>query len=365
MRAPPSSSSFVPELIIKLRFKLVHQTFLTHQPHSLTFLPPQALPRDAFVVQTKVGRTLVPDRRARNGNAVGWLGGLHNGVVYDYSAAGFAQQHHDSLQRMGLGWIDALVVHDLEPTVHIVAGRTDGVREARAHLAVLRSSGFAELRRMRDERGQIAAFGAGMNSNEAGEDERKKRAWNKEYMQALVEMGRENTKGGSDETATAGGGGLDFMLLANMWSLLNFEALEDGILDQCMRAGISVVVGGPFSSGILATGADPANGSIPYYNYDPAGDEVRSRCRKIEAACARHGVPLIAAALQFPLRHPAVVSVIPGGKNVHEVESNVRNMNHPIPGQLWEDLRSEVLVPRGYDGASATPGTGTAGEPGT
>ena len=79
--------------------------------------------------------------------------------------------------------------------------------------------------------------------------------------------------------------GVDFLLCANMWSLLNHEALTDGILDKCAAVGISVVVGGPFSSGILATGADPANGETPYYHYRPASDDIRQRCRRIEAIC--------------------------------------------------------------------------------
>lgn len=92
-----------------------------------------------------------------------------------------------------------------------------------------------------------------------------------------------------------------------------------GILDECLRAGISVIVGGPYSSGILATGADPPDGRAPNYNYQPASDEVRARCRRIEAVCRKHRVPLIAAALQFPLTHPAVSCVIPGGKSAAEV----------------------------------------------
>ena len=112
--------------------------------------------------------------------------------------------------------------------------------------------------------GLIKVFGAGLNSNEKGEDPHTKRAWNKEYLAALINMGEESSEGR----------GVDFLLLANMWSLLNFEALEDGILDLCAEKGISVVVGGPFSSGILATGADPSNGTVPFYNYSPASDKV-------------------------------------------------------------------------------------------
>jgi len=140
--------------------------------------------------------------------------------------------------------------------------------------------------------------------------------------------------------------GIDFLLCANLYSLLNHEAHECGILDECLRAGISVIVGGPYSSGILATGADPPDGRAPNYNYQPASDEVRARCRRIEAVCRKHRVPLIAAALQFPLTHPAVSCVIPGGKSAAEVRSNVDLMNWPIPLLLWEDLKEQELLPR-------------------
>ena len=107
---------------------------------------------------------------------------------------------------------------------------------------------------------------------------------------------------------------------------------------------MAVVIGGPFSSGILATGPDPPRGTA-MYNYRPASDDVRATARRIEAICKRHGVPLVAAALQFPLGHPAVASVIPGGKSPAEVRSNVASMRRPIPGALWADLLAAGLLP--------------------
>jgi len=109
--------------------------------------------------------------------------------------------------------------------------------------------------------------------------------------------------------------GMDFFLNANSYSLLNFNLLENGCLDKCQQSGVRVIIGGPYSSGILATGADPANGGPVHYNYDLATEEVLNKTRKIEAVCKEHNVPLMAAALQFPLGHPAVDSVIPGGKS--------------------------------------------------
>lgn len=297
------------------------------------------VPRKSFWLETKVGRYLLPDRDAVNGTAVGWIGGYHFKLKYDYSGPAIVAQLHESLQRTGLGFVDSLVVHDLEPTIHRdVATGDDGVATARMHLAELRASGFAALQRLRDA-GEISAFGAGVNSDEDGEDVAVKAAWNREYTTALLGMHKEST--------ASGGRGLDFFLFANLHSLLNTEALESGMLADCAAAGVSVIVGGPYSSGILATGADPAGGGVPYYNYTPASEEVRARTRRIEAVCACHGVPLIAAALQYPLRHPAVASVIPGGKSAEEVRANVRNMNVRIPAALWADLAAQGLVKEG------------------
>ena len=161
--------------------------------------------RASFHFQTKVGRFLRPDRCAQNGKPH-WIGGFHMRVEYCYEGSAFQRQMEDSLQRTGLGYIDSLVIHDCEPTVHIVEGVTDGLAEARAHLKVLEKSGFPYLQKMRSE-GTIKAFGAGMNSNEKGEDRQKKRAWNKEYMNSLIKMG-----------ASSKGPHIDFILCANMLS---------------------------------------------------------------------------------------------------------------------------------------------------
>lgn len=293
------------------------------------------LPRDSFKVSTKVGRFLVPDAACVNGTRVGWIGGFHMRIRYDYTSDAFERQLADSLQRTGLGRMDSLVVHDLEPvSFHDPAKADDGVSTARVHLAALRTSGFGALQRMRAA-GTIGAFGAGINSVEDGEDPEVKRGWNREYAHALLTMHE-----GSGER------GIDFLLLANMHSLLNSDARDIGILSACAARGVSVIIGGPYSSGILATGADPAGGGEPMYNYLPASAEVRARTRRIEATCARHGVPLIAAALQYPLRHPSVACVIPGGKNPVEVASNVALMNVAIPEPLWAELEAAGLIPR-------------------
>ena len=286
--------------------------------------------RRSFVFQTKVGRYLIPDTAAKNGTAVGWIGGLHMGIRFDYSGEALERHLADSLQRTGLGYVDSLVIHDLEPTPHRTE-TDDGVSTARKHLETLESSGFAKLQSLR-ARGVIKAFGAGVNIDEDGEDPSIKREWNREYVKRLLAW-RHTT-----------GGGIDFLLLANMHSLLTHEAEDLGILDECHKHGVGVVIGGPFSSGILATGADPKDGSVPKYNYQPASDGIRERVRNIEKICLSHGVPLIAAALQYPLRHPAVCSVIPGGASAAEVASNVALMNVEVPEAMWAELVEKGFI---------------------
>jgi len=211
-----------------------------------------SLPRDSFVVQTKVGRFLLPDSSCQNGKAVGWLGGFHNSIRFEYTAVAFEQQLYESLQRTGLGRIDSLVIHDIEPTPHRKPELgDDGLSAARKHLDELKEGGFAELLRMRAS-GRIRAFGAGVNTDEDGEDPEIKRAWNKMYVHELLQMHRSSAE--CEEACRQEGRGIDFLLCAGMYSLLNHEAYETGILDQCAASRVGVIVGGPYSSGILATG---------------------------------------------------------------------------------------------------------------
>ena len=238
-------------------------------------------PRDSFVFQTKVGRFLVPDAQGRNGAPAGWINGYHFTCVFDYTAEALERQWQDSLQRTGLGRVDSVVIHDLEPMAAgggdpAPEGGKDGLAGARAHLEVLRTSGLKMLRKLRSS-GVVKAFGAGVNSDENGEDKAKKRAWNREYVDALLAV---------DGSARGGERGLDFFLLANMYSLLNFEAHTEGVLDKCLVAGVGVVVGGPYSSGILATGSRPTNRRPPCTITSPP----TRRCSAAAAAsrrCAR------------------------------------------------------------------------------
>jgi D-threo-aldose 1-dehydrogenase len=109
---------------------------------------------------------------------------------------------------------------------------------------------------------------------------------------------------------------------------------------RCAERGVGIVIGGGYNSGILATGAVPG----AMYNYEPAGPAILERVRKIEAVCARHGVPLPAAALQFPLGHPIVASIIPGAISGVQAERNIAAFRHPIPADLWAELKHEKLI---------------------
>ena len=291
------------------------------------------VPRSSFKMQTKVGRYLVPDRTCVGGSKLGWIGGYHFDIRYDYSGGAFERQLEDSLQRLGLGYVDSLVIHDLEP------GNFGGdLKCAHSHLETLRSSGFPALQRMRAAK-RIASFGAGVNIDENGEDPAQKREWNRMYVRQVLHMHEADRGGDGCER------GVDFLLIANLLSLLTHEAISLGILTQCAAQGVTLIVGGPFSTGILATGADPPDGSVPFFNYQPASDAVRDRVRAITAVCEAHGVPLIAAALQYPLRFAGVSCVIPGGKTAEEVESNVSMMNLRIPPELWLALEADGLLP--------------------
>jgi D-threo-aldose 1-dehydrogenase len=169
------------------------------------------------------------------------------------------------------------------------------------------ASGYKALVKLREEK-VIKAFGAGIN----------------EWQVA--------------ETLTRAGD-FDIFLLAGRYTLLEQEALQS-FLPLCEERGVGIVLGGPYNSGILATGPKPG----AWYNYDPAPKHILERVAKIEAVCKRHKVKLPEAALRFPLHHPQVVSVIPGGANAKEVALNARTMGVKLPKALWKELKAEGLL---------------------
>jgi D-threo-aldose 1-dehydrogenase len=256
------------------------------------------VPRGQAVVTTKVGRVYRPAARGQDAR-VQWQGGLNFGLTFDYSAAGVEQALEQSLLRLGTPVVEALIIHDLDRPYHGPA--YDG------HMTALTGSGLAALHRMKAD-GRIAAIGMGINTT-------------------------------ADFAAVADWIEVDFFLVAMPYTLLEQPALA-GPMAACLRRGIKVVIGAPFASGLLT---DPSRPGL-MYNYGPVPDAMRDKALAIAAVCARHGVPLMAAALQFPLAHPAVTAVIPGAVTPDQVRSNHANVRAPIPFALWHELRDLGLI---------------------
>ena len=255
--------------------------------------------RDDYVLSTKVGRLLEvvpPGERTGIGK---FFETPSRREVYDYTYDGVMRSLEFSLERLGVDRVDILYAHDLDRTVHGNA--------AQEKLEAFLASGYGALLKLREE-GVIKAFGAGLNEWQA--------------CQWLAERGD-----------------LDLFLLAGRYTLLEQEAL-DGFLPLCVERGIGIVLGGPYNSGVLATGARPG----AFYNYAEAPQAVLDKVARIEAVCTRHGVRLVEAALNFPLMHPAMLSVIPGGQSVEQVKTNRAILDGRIPPELWQDLKADGLM---------------------
>lgn len=258
-------------------------------------------PRDGYVLSTKVGRLLRPcPPEARTGIGK-WFEVPTRRDHYDYSYDGVMRSIEFSLERLGIDRIDILFAHDLCVFTHRTKAVSDGYIDA-----FLRG-GYHALRSLRDQ-GVVKAIGGGVNE------------W--EVCQTLAERGD-----------------FDLFLLPGRYTLLEQGALAS-FLPLCERRGIGIVLGGPYNSGILATGPKPG----AFYNYDPAPPEILARVTAIEAVCTAHGVRLIEAALAFPLLHPAVVSVIPGGQSAAEVSSNRAILDRAVPAAVWAELKERGLL---------------------
>jgi D-threo-aldose 1-dehydrogenase len=260
------------------------------------FLRTQA--RNEFVLSTKVGRTLCRPRSVSNRRPSIFMGGLQFEFEFDYGYDGIMRSFEDSLQRLGLTSVDLLAIHDLDRWHH----ETD-VRVS-AHLSRLVTSGWRALEELRSS-GAIRGIGVGVNELETI---------------ALLTNAVD----------------VDFVLLAMRYTLLDQTAL-DGPLDLLTSRGIGVIAGSVFNSGILATGAVAG----AKYNYADAPPDILDRTRRIESICSRHGVSLPAVALQFPLGHPTVASVIPGAFHADQVQTIVRWFEERVPSELWEELKAE------------------------
>ncbi|MEM7709826.1 MAG: aldo/keto reductase [Pseudomonadota bacterium] len=258
-------------------------------------------PRDEYVLSSKVGRLLETAPPGQGDGDGKWFEVPSRREVYDYSYDGVMRSVEYSLERLGVDRIDILFAHDIDVPNQGSRANVD------AKVDQLMAGGYHALERLRKD-GVIKAFGAGVNE------------W--EVCQTLTERGD-----------------FDLFLLAGRYTLLEQDALET-FLPLAQSRGIGIVIGGAYNSGILATGPVPG----AYYNYDPAPQDVLDRVRRIEAVCDRHGVRMVDAAFRFPLLHPAVISVVPGGQGLDEMESNLKADDATIPPALWADLKAEGLM---------------------
>jgi D-threo-aldose 1-dehydrogenase len=251
-------------------------------------------PRDEYVLSTKVGRLLRadappnPDDFGPDGEPFD-KGTPAVATVYDYSRDGVLASIEESLARLGKDRLDIVYVHDPD----------NYVAEALA-------GAFPTLIELR-EQGVITAVGAGMNQTAA-----------------LETFARETDP--------------DLFLLAGRYTLLEQGALST-FLPLCEQRGIAVIAGGAFNSGLLA---DPNPGT--HYNYLPAPQPLIERARRLQAVCARHGVPLKAAAIQFPIAHPAVAVVLTGVRRAAEISENCDLFDLPVPPDLWQELKADGLL---------------------
>jgi D-threo-aldose 1-dehydrogenase len=259
------------------------------------------------VLSTKIGRRMrvpppgeAPPAGMRPNGLPGFV------PVFDYSYDGVMRSLEQSFLRLGIARIDLLLVHDVD----FWTVRDHAVLEERFRTVM--DSGYRALDELR-RAGVIGAIGCGLNETEM-----------------CLRFAR--------------AGDFDCMLLAGRYTLLEQAGPLGEFLPYCQERGMSVIIGGPYNSGILA--GPPVREGAPY-DYEAAPPAVVEKARRIEAVCARRGVPLPAAALQFPLAHPAVCAVIPGALSRAEVEQNLARMARPIPAALWAELRREGLLEPG------------------
>lgn len=259
-------------------------------------------PRDAYVLSTKIGRLIQPCAPEFRSGAGKWFEVPQRREHFDYTYDGVMRSFEQSFARLGVDRVDILYAHDLCIFSHGSKEMSD-MRIAE----FFGGRGYDAMVSLRDQ-GLIKAIGAGVNE------------W--QVCQTLAERGD-----------------FDLFLLAGRYTLLEQEALES-FLPLCEARGIGIVTGGPYNSGILATGAKPG----AYYNYDPAPQPILDRVDAIEAVCKDHGVRLVDAAFQFPLLHPAHVCVIPGGQSVAETDANLKAARAQVPAALWDDLKAKGLM---------------------
>ncbi len=263
---------------------------------------------EGFVLSTKVGRLMsferpgrqLPAEAQKNEFDSGWHNGLPFREVFDYSYDAILRSYDDSRQRTGLGRLDILFVHDIGKVTH-------GERHDHHWQALTRGGGFRALEELRDG-GLIAGFGLGVNENEV-------------ILDAMEETD------------------LDVCLLAGRYTLIDGSAAE-ALLPRALERDVALVMGGVFNSGILASSSGRKK-----YNYVDAPAEILAKADALEAVCREFSVPLPAAAIQFPMRHPATGNVVIGAKTATQVKQNVAWFEQDIPQAFWTSLEDKGLIP--------------------
>jgi D-threo-aldose 1-dehydrogenase len=258
--------------------------------------------RDEYVLSTKVGRIIL-DEIVSGPQAFGEKGtlfehGRKNKVIYDYSADGAKRSIEDSLKRMGVDRIDFVWIHDIAQDFH-------GDRWL-AQFEIARTGAMRALTKLREE-GVIKGWGLGVNRVEPVE-----------LMLGLSEVNADGT------------------LLAGRYTLLDHEHALQRLMPAAAEKGVQIVIGGPYSSGVLAGGS--------HFEYADASPEILGKVAKIKSLTDRYGIPIKAAALQFSLAHPASVAVIPGASKPDRVKEDRDALTVKVPDDFWRDLRQEGLV---------------------
>jgi D-threo-aldose 1-dehydrogenase len=262
-----------------------------------------SVPRDDMVLSSKVGYMLVPRSEGQEDHTP-FVDIPPLTSIFDYSREATLRSIEGSLERLQTDRLDIVLIHDPDESR---SNDPDWQPGDRGHFDEVMEGAYPALCKLREE-GVIGAIGLGMNQ------------W-----QMLADFAR--------------AGDFDCFLLAGRYTLLEQESLRE-LLPLCLEKDVRIIIGGPYNSGILATGA--IDGAM--YNYAPANEQLLERVRQIETVCARHEVPLKAAALQFPFGHEAVATTIPGARSAGEMQDNVRLIEHPVPDDFWAELKAEGLI---------------------
>jgi D-threo-aldose 1-dehydrogenase len=255
---------------------------------------------DQLTLSTKVGR-LLEDCAPEDVTPEAFVDVPQKRIVFDFTYDGIMRSVDESIARLGTDKIDMLFLHDID------AGNNGQVFEDNNLSQLFSQGGYRALSELRDA-DRITAIGAGVNT------------W--QICERLLNEAD-----------------FDGFLLAGRYTLLEQDPL-DTFLPLCVKRDVGIILGGPYNSGILATGAIKG----ARYDYAPASEDILQRVRDLNEVCAAHDTPLIAAALQFPLGHAAVKSVIPGASTPDEVRQNVKIFETPIPAGLWSDLKSQGFI---------------------